>query len=240
MSTISFRLLYFAKYHLVCYNCFREVRYLKKGEETKNKILSTAKNFFYEKGYKKTSMKEIAETVGIAQGNLTYYFPTKDYLVSEIFNDYFLRIKDYAVKNIPKCRNAYYKHFYVSMIFNINIFGDPTTTSFYYETLKKQSVDFLMHSSVDLVYSDFVEIFNLPITKKQFKYLTAADYGARREVLLRYIEDDAKMPPKDLVVLILTNTSRLLGIRDVDLFRASYEAYRQIDRYSFSHIQLLK
>lgn len=211
-----------------------------KGKQTECKIMDVAKNIFYEKGYHKTSMKEIAETAEIAPGNLTYYFPTKDALVSEIFNQYLSDIFYFAINKIPKSRNPYYKHFYVSMIFNTNIFNDAKTTTFYYETLQKKSLKFLMHHSIDHVYKDFKDVFNLPISKIQFEYITAADYGARREVLLKYIETHSKMPPKDLAIMILSNTSRLFGIKELDLFRASYEAYVHIDAYDFSSIKLLR
>lgn len=213
---------------------------MKKGEETRSNILKTAKSLFYKKGYKKTSMKEIAAAAGIAPGNLTYYFPTKDLLVSEILNNYFMDIKNFAINNIPKSRNAYYKHFYVSLIFNINIFNDKQIASFYHEILEKQSIDYLLHNSIDTVYKDFIKIFNLRITEKQFKYITAADYGARREILLKYFKEETSMPVKDLVIILLTTTSRIFGIKDIDLFRASHEAYIQIDHYQFADIKLLE
>ena len=44
---------------------------------TRDRILDASRRLFNEKGYKATTLAEIAESVGIAQGNLTYHFPTK-------------------------------------------------------------------------------------------------------------------------------------------------------------------
>jgi len=49
---------------------------------TKNEIIQTACELFFEKGYSATSPKLIAAQLGISPGNLTYYFPTKEHLLS--------------------------------------------------------------------------------------------------------------------------------------------------------------
>lgn len=48
---------------------------------TPQRILNTSRRLFNEKGYAATTLAEIAAAVGIAQGNLTYHFPTKRDLV---------------------------------------------------------------------------------------------------------------------------------------------------------------
>jgi AcrR family transcriptional regulator len=51
---------------------------------TRERILDASRQLFNEKGYKATTLAEIAATIGIAQGNLTYHFPTKRDLVAEL------------------------------------------------------------------------------------------------------------------------------------------------------------
>ena len=59
--------------------------------EIKEKILQNALDIFLEKGYKSTSMKEIAQSSGIAVGNIYNYFKDKealyDTIASPVFND---------------------------------------------------------------------------------------------------------------------------------------------------------
>ena len=51
---------------------------------TRDRILDASRRLFNEKGYAATTLAEIAASIGIAQGNLTYHFPTKRELVVEL------------------------------------------------------------------------------------------------------------------------------------------------------------
>ncbi len=53
-------------------------------ETTRERILDASRRLFNEKGYAATTLAEIAASIGIAQGNLTYHFPTKRQLVEEL------------------------------------------------------------------------------------------------------------------------------------------------------------
>lgn len=44
---------------------------------TRDRILDASRKLFNEKGFNATTLAEIAASIGIAQGNLTYHFPTK-------------------------------------------------------------------------------------------------------------------------------------------------------------------
>lgn len=50
---------------------------------TRERILEVSLRLFNERGYAATSLADIASSVGIAKGNLTYHFPTKYDLVVE-------------------------------------------------------------------------------------------------------------------------------------------------------------
>ena len=51
---------------------------------TRERILETSLRLFNEQGYSATSLTRIATEVGIAKGNLTYYFATKQALALEL------------------------------------------------------------------------------------------------------------------------------------------------------------
>lgn len=51
---------------------------------TRERILDASRRIFNEKGYAGTKLAEIASSVGISQGNLTYHFPTKRQIVAEL------------------------------------------------------------------------------------------------------------------------------------------------------------
>ena len=54
---------------------------------TATRILAASRRLFNKKGYAATSLTEIAEDVGISQGNLSYHFPTKKDLVNRLRED---------------------------------------------------------------------------------------------------------------------------------------------------------
>lgn len=59
----------------------------KKRSATASRIIEAGRNAFNRKGYSATSTTEIAESLGISQGNLTYHFLTKRDLAMAIEED---------------------------------------------------------------------------------------------------------------------------------------------------------
>lgn len=53
--------------------------------DKRDRIIAAAYKVLSEKGYDKASTKEIANTAGVAQGLINYYFPSKDLLFAEVF-----------------------------------------------------------------------------------------------------------------------------------------------------------
>lgn len=49
---------------------------------TKIKIVQVATRMFLERGYSSTSVKAIAQELGISTGNVTFYYPTKEHLLT--------------------------------------------------------------------------------------------------------------------------------------------------------------
>jgi AcrR family transcriptional regulator len=60
-----------------------------KGKLRRREILLAAIEVFSRNGYRDASIREIAETVGLTQAGLLYYFPTKEHLFVEV-----LRVQD--------------------------------------------------------------------------------------------------------------------------------------------------
>ena len=54
------------------------------GRDTRQKILNSARNLFNVHGYNGVSLQDIADTVGISKGNLTYHFSKKEEIMEEL------------------------------------------------------------------------------------------------------------------------------------------------------------
>ncbi len=53
---------------------------------TKERLLEQAQRLFLEKGYKKTTLRSIAESAGVNSGLFSYYFKNKEQLAKEVYN----------------------------------------------------------------------------------------------------------------------------------------------------------
>lgn len=65
-------------------------RVTKEPEVRKQEILEAAISVFYEKGYDKTKMSDIADKIGVAQGLCYRYFPSKEALFDSAIEQYAL------------------------------------------------------------------------------------------------------------------------------------------------------
>jgi AcrR family transcriptional regulator len=57
----------------------------RRGENSRAAILGAALDLFQEKGYEATTMRAIADRVGVSLGSSYHYFPTKEHLVLEFY-----------------------------------------------------------------------------------------------------------------------------------------------------------
>jgi AcrR family transcriptional regulator len=64
------------------------------GSSTRSEILDAAMTLFVEHGYDKTSLREIAEVVGVTKAALYYHFKTKDDIVRAAMAEYYDTIGD--------------------------------------------------------------------------------------------------------------------------------------------------
>ena len=66
---------------------------------TRERILEAARRLFNQKGYAATTVAEIAASIGISQGNLTYHFPTKRDLVTELQRRHLQSVRDQRARH---------------------------------------------------------------------------------------------------------------------------------------------
>lgn len=79
----------------------------KSGLETKQKIYLTAKQLFYEYGFIKTTLAEIAKESETNKAMVAYYFKNKNNLALEVYNEYMVankvKIQKAIDENFPGC-----------------------------------------------------------------------------------------------------------------------------------------
>lgn len=83
---------------------------------TKTRILDAAQTLFNEKGYASTTVTEIARSIGISQGNLTYHFRTKRDLAEQLRTRTHERMKSHwAGRQEGKIEEDYIDHVLFTM-----------------------------------------------------------------------------------------------------------------------------
>lgn len=58
-----------------------------KAERTRRKIFETAMDLILEQGYEKATMRSIAKAAGMSAGAAYYYFPSKEHIVQQYYED---------------------------------------------------------------------------------------------------------------------------------------------------------
>ena len=65
-----------------------------RGRDTRSRLREVALQLFAEQGYEKTSLREIAERLGVTKAALYYYFKSKEDIVRSLVEDYMAQIDE--------------------------------------------------------------------------------------------------------------------------------------------------
>ena len=94
-------------------------------EVTRQAILQSAMDTFYEKGYSKTTFDEIAKRINLTKGAVYWHFRNKPDLIAAIINDYFEKQRAYIEERQPVIQSfddiiSYFLHHIHFMLNNEN------------------------------------------------------------------------------------------------------------------------
>ncbi len=92
------------------------------GRDTRSRLRELALQLFAEQGYEKTSLREIAEQLGVTKAALYYYFKSKEDIVRSLVEDYVAQIDDLIAwgKDQPRtaATRAEIVHRYMDIVVN--------------------------------------------------------------------------------------------------------------------------
>jgi AcrR family transcriptional regulator len=74
-------------------------------KDTKTLIYKTALGLFREKGLENTTMREIAKAAGVALGGAYHYFPSKEAIVAEYYQEIQTAHRERVLEGLPKTKN---------------------------------------------------------------------------------------------------------------------------------------
>ena len=99
------------------------MRVSKDPEIRRQEIIDTARWLFRNKGIRKTSINDVADTIGVAKGLVYYYFSSKDELVKAVIDDLIKDVHE-ELKRIMNCNHSFIQtltailNFYFNSIHN--------------------------------------------------------------------------------------------------------------------------
>lgn len=99
-------------------------------ERHKQEIIESALHLFAKKGYKDTTIEEIAENAQFSKGAIYFYFPSKEHLFHEILKTVFDKVQSFAneAKNLKGSAREKLKTYAINII---RFFLNENTYSFH-------------------------------------------------------------------------------------------------------------
>lgn len=163
----------------------------KNGIITKNKILNTCKNLFYEKGYKDTTYIDICKEANVSPGTITYFFGSKKIIAIDIYSEFLIAIKEMTKKYLIEKNNEYNLRVATALeqiIFTNLIYVNEHYKRFYYDIC----VDGLLLESyinkMDLFYKLHSDEYNLGLDESQLRLLQVTTTSISLGVTKKWLE----------------------------------------------------
>lgn len=212
----------------------------KKGILTEMQIIKSAKTLFHEKGYIKTSMRDISAHSNVKLGTLTYYFNKKQDLAIRIYSDLIVRLYSFIKSNRTKKMKSLQLNFHVTRLYQHFYSLDRRTSDFHSEIISNDEIyEFIYFQIFMKLYQTFYIEISKKMSKNDLETAIISDLAVKRELSKRFL---AKEYPKDSRELF-TDSSIMMG----RLFRVPEETTRLyisdaiefFDTYDSSSIKLL-
>ncbi|MBC3889350.1 TetR family transcriptional regulator [Acetobacterium paludosum] len=183
----------------------------KKGTQTKQNIINTAKILFYENGYNKTGIQDIADRATVKLGTITYYYKKKDEMISDIYNVFFLALYEY-VSSVSGNLNLYTKYCYSLILYYEAILNDEHNKTLYYEVLVKNVNPNGRTNITKTMNRSCLDFLNKNYIEADLEIIARSEYGARKELFIDFYEKEIKFTSRAMVYFFVRNLFRLMNL----------------------------
>ena len=207
---------------------------------TKELIYQTARRLMYENGYKKTTYQMIAQKANVPVGLVNYHFKKQE-LLDKIYMDYLCQIQDFiAAQAEGLLDNELQAHMLQSNIMMTQIFRDSHILSFHLEVNESDLVPPAFHGAERKKQVEILNYFHVDITPESYYWCAAAEYGARRELILQNKDVDINSSDfRRLLDLLPTIAVRIAGLSPAIIQKNQEKANRVFAGLDYSGILML-
>lgn len=191
----------------------------KKGEETRNLILSESKKIFLDLGYKKTTYKILGEHLNINQNLISYYFSGKGRLAQYILEDFF-NAEDIFIKN--HCANTQSPMVFYAMHNRIHyrIFAEnEKILTFYSEVIAENLLNdiYCNIDSAKKLYHAFFDYYNAELIYP-YSYYMHMEVASETQIMKYFTPDLAY--DEQFLRFVLSVFPKFIGIKDEEIISA--------------------
>lgn len=204
----------------------------------KENILINSFKLFKEKGYEKTTTREIATASGINKGLLHYYYKQKEDIIIEMYTD----ILNGLFNFVDNHHDERIKGFTYYAVLNILFFRTMTSKSYFIDILSEMMINrnltkIKIEKSTDSCYR-IIENFNIPINKYKMSLAVTVAVGAEAELLLSIKDKKIKMTYDKLATTINKILFTMLKISEKEIKNINTESKEIADNISIDDIIL--
>lgn len=180
------------------------------------KILETAKTMFLEKGYKKTTVRDIASQAGVTQGLITYHFKSKENLARCVYIELIQQIFNQAATQLStEDGMSSAEKIYISYIIGWNkLEEDIPAARFTYDLITETDiVDRISGALQEMIRSLIIEEL-LQVTEKDLALSIALLLGGQKMLVKLHYEHPERVTCQDIADALCSNLFYNLGLSD--------------------------
>ncbi len=136
-------------------------------EGIREEILTAAKRLFYENGYEKTTMRDIAKALDMHHTNIYYYFTSKKDLAILLYSEFYDKVK-LETEAIVSRNSIYFLATSMRVLYNAIYFNKKCFT-LYGDLLNSGVAEATVASNAALNYEKYAKKFNLQAEHSDFE-----------------------------------------------------------------------
>ncbi|MDK2937808.1 MAG: hypothetical protein PWP62_2816 [Eubacteriaceae bacterium] len=185
---------------------------MKQELSTREKICQVSYELFMEKTFDKTTMREIADRLGINLSLVNYHFPRKQEILFAIFGKMIEEAQQEA-REVAKDNE-------ILMVYLSFFYFFPNLISRKYHNMLSSWVGRVSKENID-IYGKFlplndkiVKFLNLPLTEEELRLRNVYIFAGFKELIKLYLIGEIKVSEKEFIDMLFENMGRLLGIAD--------------------------
>lgn len=216
---------------------FRQYMDEQSGEEKVHpgagKIVDAAMRLFLEKGYHKTTVRDIASAAGVTQGLITYHFASKENLARRIYVDIVQNIFQQAALSLSlEQQLSYAEQLYISYVVGWEALdkNEPKLRYLYELITTTEIADVISPALVTLLQKVILQE-NIEISEKELELATAVLTGTQKMLMKLHYESPERCTCQDIADVMCSNLFYNLGISDrkiAQIFKNSQEYMKKV------------